>query len=130
MPEAVERPGGPLGIKAVADVVIWEGTLTTKAGVAVPVFVVGVGHFSLGLFFDPFGLPRFFAPITATFVVPAAAAAAAPAGAVPGVALVVAAVAIEVMAVVTALLMAELPIAVGVVVVIGERIPAAAIASK
>ena len=126
VPEAVERPGGPLGIKAVADVVIWEGTLTTKAGVAAPAFVVVVvGHFSLGLFFDPFGLPRFFAPITASFV-PAdpAVAAAAPAAAVPGVALVNAAAEIE-----AAPLIGGLPIAVGVVV-IGERIPAAAIASK
>ena len=72
VPEAVERPGGPLGIKAVADVVIWEGTLTTKAGVAAPAFVVVVvGHFSLGLFFDPFGLPRFLAPVVVVVVVAA-----------------------------------------------------------
>ena len=59
VPEAVERPGGPLGIKAVADVVIWEGTLTTKAGVAAPAFdvvVVGPSLSLLLLFADFFSV--------------------------------------------------------------------------
>ena len=44
--------------------------MTTKEGVV-------VGHFSFGLFFDPFGLPRFLAPVVVVVVVAAAVVVAA-----------------------------------------------------